>query len=422
MGGWRKHTNNPANISIHRGRMSTAVPTAPARAAQTSFSIIVAVSVCHMLNDIMQSLLTSLYPLLKDNYALDFVQIGLLTMAFQVTASLLQPVVGLVTDRWPMPFSLPLGMGSTFCGLFFLAYAHSFPVLLLGACLIGFGSAVFHPESSRIARAASGGRHGLAQSMFQVGGNAGTAIGPLLAAFIVLPFGQTSVAWFSGAALLGMVILTWVGRWYAEERLRMASRPAVSRELPLPRGRVAWALAVLVLLTTTKNVYLSSIGSYFTFYTIGRFGLSVQEAQLMLFLFLGASAAGVFLGGPIGDRFGARFVIWFSILGVIPFALLLPYANLFWTGVLSVTIGLIFSSAFSAIVVFAQELVPGRVGLIAGVFFGFAFGAGGLGAAALGVFADTHGIDFVYRVCSYMPLLGILTIFLPRLPASRLVR
>ncbi len=402
--------------------MSTAVPTAPARAAQTSFSIIVAVSVCHMLNDIMQSLLTSLYPLLKDNYALDFVQIGLLTMAFQVTASLLQPVVGLVTDRWPMPFSLPLGMGSTFFGLFFLAYAHSFPVLVLGACLIGFGSAVFHPESSRIARAASGGRHGLAQSMFQVGGNAGTAIGPLLAAFIVLPFGQTSVAWFSVAAMLGMVILTWVGRWYAEERLRMASRPAVSRDLPLPGGRVAWALAVLVLLTTTKNVYLSSIGSYFTFYTIGRFGLSVQEAQLMLFLFLGASAAGVFLGGPIGDRFGARFVIWFSILGVIPFALLLPYANLFWTGVLSVMIGLIFSSAFSAIVVFAQELVPGRVGLIAGVFFGFAFGAGGLGAAALGVFADTHGIDFVYRVCSYMPLLGILTVFLPRLPSSRLVR
>ncbi|SOC37733.1 FSR family fosmidomycin resistance protein-like MFS transporter [Rhizobium subbaraonis] len=396
--------------------MSTAVPVAQAHVARTSFSIIVAVSICHMLNDIMQSLLTSLYPLLKDNYSLDFVQIGLLTMAFQVTASLLQPVVGMVTDRWPIPFSLPLGMGSTFFGLFFLAYAHSFPVLVLGACLIGFGSAVFHPESSRIARSASGGRHGLAQSMFQVGGNAGTALGPLLAAFIVLPFGQTSVAWFSVAAMLGMVILTWVGRWYAEERLRLASRPPVSRELPLPRGRVAWALTVLVLLTTTKNVYLSSIGSYFTFYTIGRFGLTVQEAQLMLFLFLGASAAGVFLGGPIGDRFGARFVIWFSILGVIPFALIMPYANLFWTGVLTVLIGLIFSSAFSAIVVFAQELVPGRVGLIAGVFFGFAFGAGGLGAAALGVFADTHGIDFVYRVCSYMPLLGILTIFLPRLP------
>ncbi|MCD2182545.1 MFS transporter [Rhizobium sp. GN54] len=396
--------------------MSTAVPTAPARAAQTSFSIIVAVSVCHMLNDIMQSLLTSLYPLLKDNYALDFVQIGLLTMAFQVTASLLQPVVGLVTDRWPMPFSLPLGMGSTFFGLFFLAYAHSFPVLVLGACLIGFGSAVFHPESSRVARAASGGRHGLAQSLFQVGGNTGTAIGPLLAAFIVLPFGQSSIAWFTVVALLGMVILTWVGRWYAGERIRTAHHGPASRTLPLPGGRVAWALFILVLLTTTKNVYMSSISSYFTFYTIERFSLSVQEAQLMLFLFLGASAAGVFLGGPIGDRFGARFVIWFSILGVIPFAMLLPYANLFWTGVLTVVIGLIFSSAFSAIVVFAQELVPGRVGLIAGVFFGFAFGAGGLGAAALGVFADSHGIAFVYRICSYLPLLGILTVFLPRIP------
>ena len=398
--------------------MSAVAPAAPSP-ARTTFSIIVAVSLCHMLNDIMQSLLTSLYPLLKENYALDFVQIGLLTMAFQVTASLLQPAVGMVTDRWPMPFSLPVGMGSTFCGLILLAYAHSFPVLVLGACLIGLGSAVFHPEASRVARLASGGRHGLAQSMFQVGGNAGTALGPLLAAFIVLPFGQTSVAWFSVVALLGMGILTFVGNWYAGERRLAAGRPQASRALPLPRGRVVWALLVLVLLTTTKNVYLSSISSYFTFYTIERFGLSVQEAQLMLFLFLGASALGVFLGGPIGDRFGARFVIWLSILGVIPFALVLPYADLFWTGVLTVLIGLIFSSAFSAIVVFAQELVPGRVGMIAGVFFGFAFGAGGLGAALLGVFADSHGIDFVYRVCSYMPLLGILTILLPRLPEGR---
>ncbi|QRM53564.1 MFS transporter [Sinorhizobium sp. BG8] len=396
--------------------MSTTVSVASARSGRTTIAIIFAVSICHMLNDIMQSLLTSLYPLLKANYALDFVQIGLLTMAFQVTASLLQPVVGLVTDRWPMPFSLPAGMASTFVGLFLLAYAHSFPVLVAGACLIGLGSAVFHPESSRVARIASGGRHGLAQSLFQVGGNAGTAIGPLLAAFIVLPFGQSSVAWFSAVALLGMIILTWVGRWYAGERLRTAGHPAPSRDLPLPGGRVAWALAVLVLLTTTKNVYMASISSYFTFYTIDKFGLTVQEAQLMLFLFLGASAVGVFLGGPIGDRFGARFVIWFSILGVIPFALLLPYANLFWTGVLSVLIGLIFSSAFSAIVVFAQELVPGRVGLIAGVFFGFAFGAGGLGAAALGGFADSQGIEFVYRLCSYMPLLGILTVMLPRIP------
>ena len=398
--------------------MSAVAPTAhtPAR---TTVSIIVAVSVCHMLNDIMQSLLTSLYPLLKENYALDFVQIGLLTMAFQVTASMLQPAVGIITDRWPMPFSLPVGMASTFCGLIMLAYAHSYPMLITGACLIGLGSAIFHPESSRVARLASGGRHGFAQSLFQVGGNAGTALGPLLAAFIVLPLGQNSVAWFSAAALLGMVILTWVGNWYAGERRLAAGRPPASRELPLPGGRVAWALFVLVLLTTTKNVYLSSLSSYFTFYTIGRFGLSVQEAQLMLFLFLGASAAGVFLGGPIGDRFGARFVIWFSILGVIPFALLLPYADLFWTGALVVFIGFVFSSAFPAIVVFAQELVPGRVGMIAGVFFGFAFGTGGLGAAILGVYADSHGIDFVYRICSFLPLLGILTIMLPKLPVRR---
>ena len=398
--------------------MSAVAPTAhtPAR---TTVSIIVAVSVCHMLNDIMQSLLTSLYPLLKENYALDFVQIGLLTMAFQVTASMLQPAVGIITDRWPMPFSLPVGMASTFCGLIMLAYANSYPMLITGACLIGLGSAIFHPESSRVARLASGGRHGFAQSLFQVGGNAGTALGPLLAAFIVLPLGQKSVAWFSAAALLGMVILTWVGNWYAGERRLAAGRPPASRELPLPGGRVAWALFVLVLLTTTKNVYLSSLSSYFTFYTIGRFGLSVQEAQLMLFLFLGASAAGVFLGGPIGDRFGARFVIWFSILGVIPFALLLPYADLFWTGALVVFIGFVFSSAFPAIVVFAQELVPGRVGMIAGVFFGFAFGTGGLGAAILGVYADSHGIDFVYRICSFLPLLGILTIMLPKLPVRR---
>ena len=398
--------------------MSAVAPTAhtPAR---TTVSIIVAVSVCHMLNDIMQSLLTSLYPLLKENYALDFVQIGLLTMAFQVTASMLQPAVGIITDRWPMPFSLPVGMASTFCGLIMLAYAHSYPMLITGACLIGLGSAIFHPESSRVARLASGGRHGFAQSLFQVGGNAGTALGPLLAAFIVLPLGQKSVAWFSAAALLGMVILTWVGNWYAGERRLAAGRPPASRELPLPGSRVAWALFVLVLLTTTKNVYLSSLSSYFTFYTIGRFGLSVQEAQLMLFLFLGASAAGVFLGGPIGDRFGARFVIWFSILGVIPFALLLPYADLFWTGALVVFIGFVFSSAFPAIVVFAQELVPGRVGMIAGVFFGFAFGTGGLGAAILGVYADSHGIDFVYRICSFLPLLGILTIMLPKLPVRR---
>ena len=388
-------------------------------AQRTAFSIIAAASFCHMLNDIMQSLLTSLYPLLKENYALDFMQIGLLTFAFQVTASLLQPAVGIVTDKWPMPFSLPAAMLSTCAGLITLAYAHSFPVLVLGACLIGIGSAIFHPEASRVARLASGGRHGLAQSFFQVGGNAGTAIGPLLAAFIVIPYGQGSLSWFSAIALLGFTVLTWVGVWYSRHRRANAGRAPASRALPLPRNTVMVTLLVLVVLTATKNAYLASLSSYFTFYTIEKFGVSVQNAQVLLFLFLGASAVGVFFGGPIGDRFGSRVVIWFSILGVIPFALLLPYANLFWTAVLVVLIGFIFSSAFSAIVVFAQELVPGRVGLIAGMFFGFAFGFGGIGAAVLGVFADRQGIEFVYRICSYMPLLGLLTVFLPRLPGHR---
>ncbi|MFP5076983.1 MFS transporter [Rhizobium sp. YIM 134829] len=372
-----------------------------------------------MLNDIMQSLLTSLYPLLKESYALDFVQIGLLTFAFQVTASLLQPAVGVVTDRWPMPFSLPVAMLSTCAGLLTLAFANSFPILVLGACLIGIGSAIFHPEASRVARVASGGRHGLAQSVFQVGGNTGTAIGPLLAAFIVIPHGQASLGWFSLIALAGFAILSFVSVWYTRHRRSMAGRPPASRAFPLPRRQVFFTLAVLVVLTATKNAYLASISSYFTFYTIEKFGVGVQDAQLLLFLFLGASATGVFFGGPIGDRFGARVVIWFSILGVIPFALMLPYANLVWTSVLVVLIGFIFSSAFSAIVVFAQELVPGRVGLIAGLFFGFAFGFGGIGAAVLGLFADREGIEFVYRICSYLPLLGLLTVLLPRLPRAR---
>ncbi len=388
-------------------------------AEKTTFSIIAAASFCHMLNDIMQSLLTSLYPLLKANYALDFVQIGLLTFAFQVTASLLQPAVGIATDKWPMPFSLPVAMLSTCAGLITLAYAHSFPVLVIGACMIGVGSAIFHPEASRVARVASGGRHGLAQSFFQVGGNTGTAIGPLLAAFIVLPYGQESLSWFSLIALAGFAVLSWVSVWYSRHRRSNAGRPPVSRTLPLSKNKVLVTLVVLLILTATKNAYLASLSSYFTFYTIEKFGLSVQDAQLLLFLFLGASAAGVFFGGPIGDRFGSRIVIWFSILGVIPFALMLPYANLFWTAALVVLIGFIFSSAFSAIVVFAQELVPGRVGLIAGMFFGFAFGFGGIGAAVLGVFADREGIEFVFRLCSYMPLLGLLTVFLPRLPSRR---
>lgn len=400
-----------------RGRiMAASVMGDAGRVEKTAMSVLIVVSLGHMLNDIMQSLLASLYPLFKANYDLDFVQIGLLTMAFQVTASMLQPVVGVVTDRWPLPYSLPVGMASTFCGLVLLGNAGGFPMLVLAACLIGCGSAVFHPEASRVARLASGGRHGFAQSLFQVGGNVGSAIGPLLAAFVVLPFGQASVAWFAAIAMVGMGMLSWVGSWYSAHRKRTAGAPPPSRALPLPSRQVAWTLGILVLLTTTKNIYMASISSYFTFYVIERFALSMRDAQLFLFLFLGAAAAGTFIGGPIGDRYGARFVIWFSILGVIPFALMLPYASLFWTGVLSVVIGVVFASAFPAIVVFAQELVPGRVGLIAGVFFGFAFGAGGLGAAALGGIADTHGIVFVYQAVSFLPLLGLLTILLPRIP------
>jgi FSR family fosmidomycin resistance protein-like MFS transporter len=401
----------------------TVAPTASAvpQYQKATLSILFAVSLGHLLNDIMQSLLASLYPLFKANYDLDFIQIGLLTATFQITASLLQPVVGIVTDKKEMPYALPVGMASTFIGLILLGNAHNFTILLIAASLIGFGSAVFHPESSRIARLASGGRHGLAQSLFQVGGNCGQAIGPLIAAFIVLPNGQGSVAWLSVIAMVGIVLLSWVGRWYVGHRKQASSRPPASKALPLPQNKVMWAFLILVLLTATKNVYMSSISSYFTFYVIERFGMSVQASQLMLFLFLGSVAVGTFLGGPIGDKFGARFVIWFSILGVIPFALLLPYANLFWTCILSVIIGLIFASAFSAIVVFAQELVPGRVGLIAGIFFGFAFGAGGLGAALLGGLADTGGKDgivLVYRVCSYLPLLGLFTVFLPRIPKT----
>ena len=395
--------------------------TAPATAmasrfGKTSLSILILVSCGHLLNDIMQSLLSSLYPIFKVNYALTFVQIGLLTLTFQVTASVLQPLIGMATDRWPMPFSLPVGMTSTFFGLILLGNAISYPMLLLGATLIGVGSSVFHPEASRVARLASGGRHGLAQSLFQVGGNFGSAIGPLLAAFVVLPFGQGSVAWFSVLAMVGVVLLARVGQWYAAQHRQTRGNSAPSRLLPFARSKVAQTLVVLVLLTATKNIYMASISSYFTFYVIERFALDTQQAQLMLFLFLGAAAVGTFLGGPIGDRYGARFVIWLSILGVIPFALLLPYADLLWTGVLSVLIGMIFASAFPAIMVFAQQLVPGRVGLIGGLFFGFAFGTGGLGAALLGTLADARGIEYVYWLCSFLPLLGLLTILLPRLP------
>jgi FSR family fosmidomycin resistance protein-like MFS transporter len=395
--------------------------TTPARATgDAAFAVILALSFCHMLNDMMQSLLPAIYPMLKTNFGLSFSQIGLLTLTFQVTASLLQPVVGIVTDKRPQPFSLCVGMAFTLAGLLLLAHASHFGTLLVAAAIVGMGSSIFHPDSSRVARLASGGQHGLAQSLFQVGGNVGSAAGPLLAAFIVLPRGQGSISWFSIAALTAMVVLFQVGRWYSAHLAGRARKghveaPAVS----LPRGRVIGAICVLGMLVFSKYVYMASLSSYYTFYLIHKFGLSVQAAQLQLFLFLGAVAVGTIAGGPIGDRFGRKLVIWGSILGVLPFTLALPYANLAWTMVLAVLIGLILASAFSAIVVYAQELVPGKVGMIAGLFFGFAFGMGGLGAAVLGEVADVKGIDFVYHLCSWLPALGLLTIFLPDVEGRR---
>ena len=398
---------------------AASAPASHTSAQATAFTVILAVSFCHCINDIMQSLLSAIYPLLKENYGLDFWQIGLLTFTFQVTASLLQPLIGMVTDKRPMPYSLPYGMASSLIGLIVLAYAGHYGLLLIGASMIGIGSAIFHPESSRIARFASGGRFGLAQSLFQVGGNFGQAMGPLLAAFIVVPFGQTSISWFAVGSLIGIIVLWQVGGWHSRLRASQASRKTASFASPFPRRKVMGALVVLTLLVLTKNAYIASISSYYTFYAIHKFGVSVQMSQVMLFLFLGASALGILLGGPFGDRYGQKAMIWFSIVGVLPFTLALPYANFEWTMVLTVLIGLILSSAFSNIVVFAQELVPGRVGMIAGIFFGFAFGMGGIAAAVLGVVADMKGIDFVYQVCSYLPLLGLLTVFLPNMREAR---
>jgi FSR family fosmidomycin resistance protein-like MFS transporter len=389
-------------------------------AGGTVLAVIGALSFCHMLNDMMQSLLPALYPMLKTSLNLDFGQIGLVTLAFQVTASLLQPAVGAYTDARPQPFSLAVGMGFTLAGLLLLSVAPSFGWLLVAAVLVGTGSSVFHPESSRVARMASGGRHGLAQSLFQVGGNVGSALGPLLAALFIIPHGQRSVAWFSLAALFGIVVLTGIGRWYSANRVRL--KPRARREGSghgLTRNQVLGALGVLGLLVFSKYFYLASLNSYFTFYLIDKFALSVREAQLYLFLFLAAVAVGTVVGGPVGDRIGRKIVIWVSILGVAPFTLLLPHANLFWTGVLVVIIGVVLASAFSAIVVYAQELVPGKVGMIAGLFFGFAFGMGGLGAAALGKLADATSIGYVYQVCAYLPLLGVVAVLLPSVERKR---
>jgi len=391
-------------------------------ANKTAFNILGAISVCHLLNDMLSSLLPSIYPLLKDSFHLNFAQVGLITLTYQTTASLLQPLVGFYTDRKPTPYSLPVGMGLTLAGLLFLSIAGNFATLLMAAALVGTGSSVFHPESSRVARMASGGQHGLAQSLFQVGGNAGLSLGPLMAAFVVLPRGQSSIAWFSVVALAGILILTKVSGWATRNRsnVKKSSAPDHERRPVLSTRRVELSIAVLMALLFSKFVYLASLTSYYTFYLMNKFHVSVRSAQIHLFVFLGAVALGTVVGGPVGDRIGRKRVIWCSILGILPFTLVLPYANLLWTEILSVVIGLILASAFSVIVVYAQELVPGKVGMISGLCFGFAFGMAGLGAAVLGELADITSINFVYIVCSFLPAVGLLAAFLPNLEPSGL--
>ena len=397
--------------------MSSQTGVSPATSHATAFGVLAAISFCHFLNDMLQSVIPAVYPILKASYHLDFKQIGMITLSVQLTASLLQPFVGIYTDHRPTPYSLPVGMGFTLSGLLLLAYAPRFGMILLAVALVGVGSSVFHPESSRVARMASGGQHGLAQSLFQVGGNAGSALGPLLAALVVLPAGQHSIAFFSAAALLAMIVLTRIGAWYKGHGAVRAKAAAALHEtrLQLSRRRTGLALAVLMALVFSKYFYLASLTSYYTFFLMSRFHLPVRSAQIHLFIFLGAVAAGTFMGGPVGDRIGRKYVIWCSILGILPFTLVLPYANLFWTTVLTVIIGLILASAFSAIIVYAHDLVPGKIGMISGLFFGLAFGMAGIGAAVMGWLADATSIGFVYRVCSFLPAIGLLTAFLPNL-------
>ena len=377
-----------------------------------AYLVLGGISLSHLLNDLMQSLLPSIYPILKATYHLDFTQIGLITLVNQVTASLLQPMVGYATDRRPLPFSLAFGMSFTLCGIILLASAHVYGLILLAAALIGVGSSVFHPESSRVARLASGGRHGFAQSFFQVGGNLGSAIGPLLAALVVVPFGQGAIAWFAIVAIIGITVLWRVGAWYKPRIVRRAPKARdVADETP--RARVAYGITILVVLVISKQLYLASLSSYYAFYLIEKFSLSTQSAQLYLFILLGAIAAGTLFGGLIGDRIGRKYVIWISILGALPFTLAMPHADLFWTGVLSIVIGFIIASAFPAIVVYGQELMPRHIGTVSGFFFGFAFGVGGLGAALLGKLADLYGIIFVYQVAAFLPALGVFAVLLP---------
>ncbi|MEO7208817.1 MAG: MFS transporter [Steroidobacteraceae bacterium] len=393
-------------------------PLAPA--LPTHFNLLGALSFSHFLNDMMQSLIVAIYPLLKGEFHLSFVQIGTITLTYQACASLLQPIIGIYTDKHPKPYSLSAGMCFTLVGIVTLAFAPNYTSVLAAAALVGAGSAIFHPESSRIARLASGGRHGLAQSIFQVGGNAGSAMGPLLAAWIILPHGQPSLAWFAIAAVIAIVVLAHVGGWYKRQHIDRPKAAHVSAAIsPVSPARVRWSIAVLVILIFSKYFYVASITSYFSFYLIAKFHISVRSAQIYLAVFLLAMALGTLFGGSLGDRIGRKRVIWVSILGIAPFTLMLPYVDLMWVGILTFIIGLILSSAFSAIVVFAQELMPGSIGAVSGLFFGFAFGIGGIGAAVLGGLADQHGIEFVYRICAYLPLLGMVAAFLPNIEHKR---
>lgn len=388
-------------------------------AGKTIFSILLSISISHLLNDTIQSLIPSIYPVIKDSFQLNFTQIGIITLVFQLTASLFQPLIGLYTDRKPQPYSLAIGMVFTLSGLILLSQSKSYTLLLVSVAVIGTGSSVFHPEASKVAYMASGGRRGLAQSIFQVGGNLGGSLGPVLAAMIIVPFGQPSILWFSILALLAIIVLLNVGNWYTHHLNMRKKVSVVIKGHGLSKAKVAWSVVILLVLIFSKYFYMASITSYFTFYLMDKFNVSIQASQVHLFVFLFAVAAGTLLGGPIGDRVGRKYVIWFSILGVAPFTLLLPYASLFWTTVLSILIGVILASAFSAILVYAQELIPGNIGMISGMFFGFAFGMGGLGSALLGVLADKTSIDYVYHVCAFLPLIGVITVFLPDIGTKR---
>lgn len=389
---------------------------------KTIFSILLTISFSHLLNDTIQSLIPAIYPVVKKSFRLSFAQVGLITFTFQLAASLLQPFVGFYTDKKPQPFSLATGMGFTLIGLVSLSLASTFGWLLTSVGLIGIGSSIFHPEASKVAYMSSGGRRGLAQSIFQVGGNTGSSIGPLLAAAIIVPHGQKNIIWFSVLALLAILLLIYIGKWYRQNTPRVTTKKTSLKEhgLQLSRRKVIFSITILLVLIFSKYFYLASMTSYYTFYLIDKFHISVQSSQIHLFIFLFATAVGTFFGGPLGDRFGRKYVIWFSILGVAPFTLLLPYLNLFWTTVFSVCIGLILSSAFSAILVYAQELLPGKIGMVSGLFFGFAFGMGGVGSAVLGALADRTSIFFVYQICAFLPLIGLLTGFLPNIEMKRL--